>query len=106
MMCIYATFGVVGVFLVRAPTRLVLKHVKCKWLHCLVYFIQISQERAKVEQAVWHMIILNAFVLEVAVDLFNIGEISEAEVVEVVWVLVVVVGNHQGPIEPVVAKEF
>lgn len=79
-MGIDAALAIMGVSFVRAPTRLIFEHIKREYLYVLIESIQIVLKRSEVSQTIRYVVIFDALVLEVPIDLLNIHQILKGEV--------------------------
>ena len=62
MMGIDAALAIMGVSFVRAPTRLIFKHIKREYLYVLIESIQIVLKRSEVSQTIRYVVIFDAYI--------------------------------------------
>jgi len=74
---VVAALRVVGVLLGRAPARLVVEHEEDVALLFLVQVSQVLVQRIEVQQAFRHEIVLDAFVLEIAIDGLDVSKVLQ-----------------------------
>lgn len=79
MVCVDATFAIMGIFLGWTPARLVEKHVKEKPIITHVKFRQLMVQIGAVQQTSRNEIVFDTFVLEGVVDDFDLLEVLECE---------------------------
>eukprot|EP00353_Schmidingerella_taraikaensis_P003136 CAMPEP_0185570776 /NCGR_PEP_ID=MMETSP0434-20130131/2961_1 /TAXON_ID=626734 ORGANISM="Favella taraikaensis, Strain Fe Narragansett Bay" /NCGR_SAMPLE_ID=MMETSP0434 /ASSEMBLY_ACC=CAM_ASM_000379 /LENGTH=178 /DNA_ID=CAMNT_0028185977 /DNA_START=2203 /DNA_END=2739 /DNA_ORIENTATION=+ len=106
MMRIEARFAVVAVLLRWAPTRLVEEHKKDVALFLRVNVIQPLVQVRELQQALWHEVIFDALVLEVAIHGLDQLEVLEGEADQLVGCLVLIQGHNQRTIKSVMAEQF
>lgn len=83
-MGINATFGIVGVFAVGTPARLVEEHIEGEYLHCLINHIEILIEWLCIEQAAKNEVVLDTFCINMQIYFFNLFEGLQSKIYQIV----------------------
>ena len=94
------------VLLGRTPTCLVVEHEEDVALLSVIEVMEILVQVIECQETVGNKIVFYAFVLEVPVNRLNVLQVLEREWDQLVWLLVLIVRDHQRSVEPVVTEEF
>ena len=82
------------VFLGRTPACLVVEHEEDVSLLFVVQVSEVLVQRIEFQETRWHKVILDAFVLEVAVDRLDIFQILQRKWRQLIGLLVLVESHH------------
>ena len=106
MVRINAAFTVMTIFFIRAPGRLVHKHIEDKPIFGQVKVLQIVVQERTRDQTIRDEVVFDALVLEALVQLSDVVQVAESKRRKLVGLSCLVKCNNQRPVKPVVAEQL
>lgn len=101
MVRVYATFRIMWIFFVRAPTRLVPKHVKSKCFQRFINWVKILHEWRRFKQTVKNKVIFSVFVLAALIHTLDQLQIGQIKILKVIGLMAKIKTHNKRSVKPV-----
>ena len=89
-----------------APTCLVEEHVEDVALLSLIDVIEVLVQIVELEEAIWDKVVFDTLVLKITIHYFDELQVRQCEADQLIGGLILVEGDHQWPVKPIVAEQL